>query len=101
VKGVSDFEYVYPFYFGRSGGNAFIMMFERARDGSELRFAHSPSGGGAGNPAWDFAYFQRGYAVNREFCFRARAVLRKFTNAEEVIRLYEQWSGENVMRPSP
>jgi len=37
--------------------------------------------------------------VNREFCFRARAVFRRFRDAEEVIRLYEQWSGEKVIRP--
>jgi hypothetical protein len=99
VKGTSNFEYVYPFYFGRSGENVFIMMFERPREGGELRFAQSPSGGGTGNPAWDFVYFQRGYEVNREFCFRARAVFRKFKDAGEVIRLYEQWSGEKVVRP--
>ena len=69
------------------------------RDGGELRFAQSPSGGGTGNPAWDFVYFQRGYEVNRNFCFRARAVLRKWKDAEEVIHLYEQWSGEKVVRP--
>jgi hypothetical protein len=99
VQGISDFEYLYPFYFGRSGENVFVMMFERPRDGSELRFAQSPSGGGTGNPAWDFVYFQRVYGVNREFCFRARAVLRKFKDAEEVTHLYEQWSGEKVIRP--
>ena len=99
VSGLSDFEYLYPFYFGRSGKNVFVMMFERPRDSSELRFAQSPSGGGTGNPAWDFVYFQRGYAVNREFCFRARAVFRKWKDAEEIIKLYEQWSGEKVVRP--
>jgi hypothetical protein len=100
VKGISDFEYLYPFYFGRSGENVFVMMFERPRDDSEIRFAQSPSGGGTGNPAWDFAYFQRSYEVNREFCFRARAVFRKFKDREEVIQLYEQWSGEKVVRPN-
>ena len=100
VNGLSDFEYLYPFYFGRSGENVFVMMFERPRDGSELRFAQSPSGGGTGNPAWDFVYFQRGYEVSREFCFRARAVFRKFKDTEEVIHLYEQWSGEKVVRPN-
>lgn len=99
VKGLSGFEYVYPFYFGRSGDNVFLMMFERPREGGELRFAQSPSGGGNGNPAWDFFWLQRDYAVDREFCFRARAVYRKFKDVEEVIRLYEQWSGENVVRP--
>jgi hypothetical protein len=96
VAGISDFEYVYPFYFGRSGENVFVMMFERPRDGSELRLAQSPSGGGTGNPAWDFAYFHRGYEVGKEFCFRARAILRKFGDREEVVQLYEQWSGEKV-----
>jgi hypothetical protein len=101
VQGISDFEYVYPFYFGRCGDNVLVMMFERPHDGGEVRFAQSPSGGGAGNPAWDFFWLQRGYVVGREFCFRARVVLRKFTSAEDVIALYEQWSGEKVVRPAP
>lgn len=96
VTGVSDFEYSYPFYFGRSGDTVFILMFERTRNEGELRFAQSPSGGGKGNPAWDFVYFRRDYAVNREFNFRVRAVCRKFSSAEEVVRLYEKWSGEKV-----
>jgi hypothetical protein len=99
VKGVSDFEYLYPFYYGRSGDNVFVMMFERPHSGGELRFAQSPSGGGTGNPAWDFFWLQRDYAVNREFCFRARAVCRKFTNVDDIVALYEQWSGEKVTLP--
>jgi hypothetical protein len=98
VKGISDLEYLYPFYFGRSGENVFVLMFERTGPEAELRFAQSPSGGGTGNPAWDFVYFRREYRVNREFKFRARAVYRKFTNFEEVVRLYEKWSGEKVER---
>jgi hypothetical protein len=96
VKGRSDFEFLYPFYFGRSGANVFVLMFERPRGSNEVRFAQSPSGGGTGNPAWDFIFYQREYAVNREFCFRARAVFRPFTSREEIVRLYEHWSGEKV-----
>jgi hypothetical protein len=99
VKGFSDFEYLHPFYFGRSGENVFVLMFDHPGKEGELRFAQSPSGGGRGNPAWDFIYFRRDYAVNREFSFRARAVYRKFTSVEEVARLYEQWSGEKVNLP--
>jgi hypothetical protein len=99
VKGISDFEYVYPFYFGRSGENVFVMMFNRSSAEGELRFAQSPSGGGKENPAWDFVYFHRTYTVNGEFGFRARAVYRRFTNTEDVARLYEQWSGEKVNLP--
>ena len=42
VAGFLDFEYLYPFYFGRSGDPVFVMRFEDPRDGSELRFAPSP-----------------------------------------------------------
>lgn len=101
VTGNSEFEYLHPFYFGRSGENVLVLMFERIHDEGELRFAQSPSGGGKGNPAWDFVYFRRNYAVNREFSFRVRAVYRKFTSVEDVVRLYEKWSGEKVNLPSP
>ena len=101
VTGVSDFEYLYPFYFGRSGENVFVLMFERTHAEGELRFAQSPTGGGKGNPAWDFAYFRRDYTINREFSFRVRAVYRKFTSLEDIVRLYEKWSGEKVVRPLP
>jgi hypothetical protein len=100
VTGNSEFEYLYPFYFGRSGENVLVLMFERTRGGGELRFAQSPSGGGKGNPAWDFVYFRRDYVIDHEFSFRVRAVYRKFTSMEDVVRLYENWSGEKVERPS-
>jgi len=99
VTGNSEFEYLYPFYFGRSGENVFMLMLERTADDGELRFAQSPSGGGKGNPAWDFVYFRRNYAINREFSIRVHAVYRKFSSVEEVVRLYENWSGEKVELP--
>jgi hypothetical protein len=100
ASGFSDLEYVYPFYFGRSGENVFIHMFEKPQAGGEMRFVQSPSGGGTGNPAWDFVYLRRDYAVGAEFSFRIRAVYRKFTNVEDIVRLYETWSGDKVRRPS-
>ena len=99
ANGFSDYEYFYPFYFGRSGENVFVMMFERTGAEGEMRFAQSPSGGGKGNPAWDFVYFRRDYAVGREFSFRVRAVYRRFTSLEDVVKVYEAWSGETVKRP--
>ena len=99
ASGASDFEYVYPFYFGLSGENVWVQMFERPQAGGEMRFAQSPSGGGRGNPAWDFVYFRRDYAVGREFRFRVHTVYQKFTSLEDVVRLYERWSGERVRRP--
>jgi hypothetical protein len=99
VSGISDFEYVYPFYFGRYGEQVFVMMFQKPGNGGELRFAQSPSGAGPGKPAWDFVFMQRDYAVNQTFQFRARAVYRKFKSAEDVARMYESWSGEKVNIP--
>ncbi len=100
ASGLSDYEYVYPFYFGRFGEDVLVMMFDTLTPGGELRFAHSPSGGGKGNPAWDFLYFHRDYAVTREFHFRARAVYRKFKDVDDVVRIYEQWSGRRVEIPA-
>ncbi|MCL4785613.1 MAG: hypothetical protein KJ070_02295 [Verrucomicrobia bacterium] len=99
VNGTSNLEYLYPFYLGRVGENVLVMMFERAGEEGELRFAQSPSGGGKGNPAWDYVYFRREYRVGREFSFRVRAVYTKFTSVEEIVRLYEAWSGEKVKLP--
>lgn len=100
VRGFSEFEYLYPFYFGRSGEYVFVLMFERPGPDGEMRFAQSPNGGGPGNPAWDFVYFRRHYAVNQEFGFRVRAVYQKFTTVDAVVGLYEKWSGEKVILPA-
>lgn len=99
ASGFSDYEYLYPFYFGRSGDTVFVMMFEPPQAGGEMRFAQSPSGGGTGNPAWDFVYYHRDCKVGREFSFKVRAVYRKFTSTDDIVRMYEQWSGEKVLLP--
>ncbi len=98
VTGFSDLEYVYPFYYGLSGDNVFIMMFENSKDG-ELRFAQSPDGGGDTNPAWDFIYFPKNYKIGKQFSLRARVVYKKFEGREDVIKIYEAWSGQKVTRP--
>ncbi len=105
ASGHSDLEYDEPFYYGVSHGKVLVMMFERARpldphgNGGETRFAQSPSGGGTGNPAWDFIFLKRGYEVGKEFQFRARAVYRDFNGRGDVLKAYEEWSGERVEDP--
>ena len=99
VTGFSDLEYIYPFYYGLSGENVFIMMFENPGKDAELRFAQSPDGGGDTNPAWDFIYFRKNYKVGEKFSFRARAVYKKFEGADDVIKIYESWSGVKVIKP--
>jgi hypothetical protein len=99
VSGLSSYEYVYPFYYGVSHGKVFVCMFERPGGDDEVRFAQSPSGGGEGNPAWDFIFLKRRYRVGEEFQFRMRAVYRDFRGVEDVLETYEAWSGERVERP--
>jgi hypothetical protein len=99
VTGISDLEYIYPFYYGLSGENVFIMMFENPGKDAEIRFAQSPDGGGHTNPAWDFIYFRKNYKVGKKFRFRARAVYKKFKGKDDVIKIYESWSGRKVINP--
>jgi hypothetical protein len=97
VGAYSSYTYVYPFYYGVSGDNVFIMMFDNYnKDAAHLNFTQSPDGGGDYNPAWDFIYFQKKYSIGKQFSFRARAVFKKFEGKEDVIRLYEKWSGRKV-----
>ena len=74
------------------------MMFKDIQKSCELRFAQSPSGGGKGNPAWDFVFFARSYAIGKDVGFTARAVYRDFKGREDVIRTWETWSGSKVTR---
>lgn len=96
VSGFSEFEYSYPFYFGRSGEKVIIMMFRSFDEESELRFAQSPNGGGPEHPAWDFIYFKKDYEVNVPFGFKVGMIVKKFEGKQDVIRQYEKWSGDQV-----
>ena len=77
----------------------FIMMFKDITDQGELRFAQSPSGGGKGNPAWDFVFLARNYEIGKDIGFTAAAVYKDFKGREDVIRTWEKWSGDQVNRP--
>jgi len=98
IKGVSDFEYSYPFYYGLRGENVLIMMFEKPKDG-EINFAQSPDGASEKDPAWDFIFYQKKYKVGKPFTLRGRLVYKKFQGREDVIKTYEAWSGKKVVRP--
>ena len=50
----SKFRYGKPWYLGQCRGMVFAQIF-RAND--QVRMSQSPSGGGTGNPAWDFQWF--------------------------------------------
>jgi hypothetical protein len=81
VFNLSKWRYREPWYYGRHGDVAFAQMF---RPGDRIRFSQSPSGGGAGNPAWDFQLFIPDYQVGHCYQMVMRARLLKFTGAEQL-----------------
>ena len=70
-----------PWYYGISNGMAFVQMF---RPTDEIRLTQSPSGGGKGNPAWDFQYFIPDYKVGSRYQMVMRAMYVPFESAEQV-----------------
>ena len=83
VNHPSKYVYTEPWYFGVSHGMALVLMF-RDRDG--IWFAQSPSGGGSGNPAWDFQWFLPDYRVGEAYGFVMRAAYLPYESPEQIER---------------
>lgn len=79
----SRHRFVEPWYFGVSHGQAYAQLF-RQRD--RVRLTQSPSGGGQGNPAWDFQFFINKPELNCRYQFVMRAMLLPFESAEQIER---------------
>jgi hypothetical protein len=79
----SKLRYAEPWYYGVSHGMAFVQMF---RPGDGVRLSQSPSGGGQGNPAWDFQFLIAGYEVGRRYQFVMRAAYLPYESPEQVER---------------
>jgi hypothetical protein len=71
VFNVSKHCYAEPWYFGVCRDMAFTQIF-RAPD--RVCLSQSPSGGGAGNPAWDFQWFIPEYKVGQRYQLVMRAL---------------------------
>ena len=82
----SEYRYDEPWYFGVGHGMAYVQVF-RTRD--RIRLAQSPSGGGEGNPAWDFQYFISDYEVGRRSTLVMRVLYLPYESAEQVHRAIE------------
>lgn len=80
----SQFRYTEPWYYGVSGNMAMAMCFRR---GDLIRFSQSPSGGGGGNPAWDFQFFIPDYQVDQRYGFIMRASYTPYESAERMTAL--------------
>jgi len=70
VFGLSTHRYSEPWYFGLARGMAFAQIFQPA-DG--VRLSQSPSGGGQGNPAWDFQWFIQNPRIGQRYQLVMRA----------------------------
>lgn len=84
----SDLTWIRPFFFGRWRDMVFAMMFE---PGHDVRFTHSPSGGGEGNPAWDFQWVVHRPRVDEEHHLRARALFKPWESRQDIGREFERW----------
>ena len=80
----SDYRYSEPWYYGVSHGMALVLMF---RPQDQVRFSQSPSGGGQGNPAWDFQWFIPEYEVDRRYRFVMRALLVPLESRERLLEV--------------
>jgi hypothetical protein len=83
VHSLSDYRFSEPWYFGVSHGMAFVQMF-RPKD--QVRISQSPSGGGTGNPAWDFQYYVSEYEVDHVYQFVMRAAYLPYESPAQVER---------------
>jgi hypothetical protein len=85
----SDFEYTRPVYYSRYGDFVWIVMF---RESDLVRFTQSPSGGGEGNPAWDFQWFIDKPRKGKLYRLIYRAVYKPWISREDVLREYDQFA---------
>jgi hypothetical protein len=83
VFNLSRYRYSEPWYYGVSHGMALALMF-RTRD--QVRLSQSPSGGGTGNPAWDFQYLIPNYEAGKRYQMVMRAMYLPYQSPEQVDR---------------
>jgi hypothetical protein len=94
-KSFSRFRFNQPFYYGHFEKHNWVIMFDQSE---QVRFAHSPSGGGQNkqlettNPAWDFQWIIPKYEVGEKYTLRMRAVLREQCSRAEIEREYRDWA---------
>ena len=81
VFNASRLRYDEPWYYGVSHGMAYAQIF---RPSDKVRLSQSPSGGGNGNPAWDFQILLPDYAVGRRYTFVMRALYVPYVSVDQV-----------------
>lgn len=87
----SAYEYTRPFYYGRYKEFVWIVMFRKQ---DQVRFTQSPSGGGEGNPAWDFQWFIQKPRTGRLYRLAFRATYKLWVDRDDVVREYHRFLKE-------
>lgn len=81
VNHPSQYVYTKPWYYGVSHSMALALVF---RPRHQIWFAQSPSGGGNGNPAWDFQWFIPNYEIGEAYGFQMRAAYLPYESPQQI-----------------
>jgi len=85
---MSSLRYEQPYYYGVCRGYMILLMFDCKHP---VRFCHSPSGGGEGNPAWDFYMLAPECKVGKEYGLRARLCYKPFISRRDATAEFAAW----------
>lgn len=88
----ADILYDKPFYFGLNDKLMYLIMFDDNE--KQVRFCHSPSGAGNGNPAWDFFITYPKPEKNKTYCVSGRLIIDQFQSKERIIEFWKKWQKE-------
>jgi hypothetical protein len=84
----SGFRYSQPFFFGRFNGMVLAYLFDSKE---VIRFSQSPTGGGKGNPAWDFQYLVPSPAAGKRYSFKVRMIYKPFISENDIEEEFQKW----------
>ncbi len=82
----SKYRFTEPWYYGVSHEMALAFLF-RSKD--QIRLTQSPSGGGKGNPAWDFQFFIPDYEVGQRYQMVMRTMYLPFESQSQIEKATE------------